>query len=362
SYSRKDIRELIAPQFDEGIKIDSFNNNEVAFTIKQANDNVRVMEYNIQLINKITGKVDKSFNSLSYPMDKPYDEYRHYKFTGLSPNAPYMIRVFADDSMYNRSSQDIDLKINSGNLNSIIAPVDITGVAFGSAKTADALRLPGTVSLVTDEGVGYANVTWHVGASNYDPTVMTVQTFTVNGTVILPTGVANPNNVPLTTSIRVTVNKLIQSATATSQETEGENDSASMAIDGDPNTIWHTKWNKSDVLPQSITLKLGAAFPIYKVTYLPRPSGSNGIITAYNVYVSKDGVTFTKVASGTWANNNAEKVATFDPTDALYVKLEATAGVNGWASAAEINVFEASEIPTRNLMSITAPAAITGLT
>ncbi|WP_279626876.1 discoidin domain-containing protein [Paenibacillus alginolyticus] len=345
SYSKSDIRELIAPQFDEGIKIDSFNNNEVAFTIKQANDNVRGMEYNIQLINKLTGKVDKSFNSLSYPMDKPFDVYRHYKFTGLTPNTPYIIRVFADDSMYNRSSEDIDLKINTGNLKSITAPADITGVAFGSAKTADALRLPGTVSLVTDEGVGNANVTWNVDASNYDPTVMTVQTFTVNGTVTLPTGVANPNNVPLTTSIRVTVNRIIQSATATSQETAGEDDSASMAIDGNPQTIWHTKWNKSDVLPQSITLKLGTTFAIDKVTYLPRQSGGNGIITGYNVFVSKDGVTFTKVASGTWANNNAEKVVTFDPTDALYVKLEATAGVNGWASAAEINVFEVEHQP-----------------
>ncbi|UNJ81111.1 hypothetical protein (plasmid) [Metabacillus dongyingensis] len=49
-------------------------------------------------------------------------------------------------------------------------------------------------------------------------------------------------------------------------------------------------------------------------------------------------MTFTKVASGTWANNNSKKLATFDPTDESYVKLEATAGVNGWASAAEISV------------------------
>ncbi|WP_171640745.1 discoidin domain-containing protein [Paenibacillus phytorum] len=231
------------------------------------------------------------------------------------------------------------------NLNSITAPADITGVVIGTAKTVDALGLPKAVSLVTDKSRGYAYVTWNLDASNYDPNLKIGQTFTVNGTVTLPTEVLNPNNVPLTTSIRVTVNKLIQSATATSQETGGENNSASMAIDGDTNTIWHTKWNKSDVLPQSITLKLGAALPINKVTYLPRQSGVNGIITAYNVYVSKDGVTFTKVASGTWANDNAEKVATFDPTDALYVKLEATAGVNGWASAAEINVLEVEHQP-----------------
>ena len=228
-------------------------------------------------------------------------------------------------------------------LNSITAPADKTGVAIGTAKTADALGLPTKVDLVTDSGSlnGVAKVTWNVDASDYDPTVKTIQTFTVNGTVTLPNGVENPNNLPLTTSIKVTVNKIPQSqmtATATSQETIGENNSASMAIDGNSQTIWHTKWDKSDVLPQSITLNLRGTYLIDKVAYLPRPSGSNGNITGYNVYVSTDGVTFTKVASGTWAIDNAEKVATFDPTDASYVKLEATAGVNGWASAAEISV------------------------
>ena len=154
TYSRSDIRELIAPQFEEGITVDSYKNNELAFTIKQANDNVRVLEYNIQLINKLTGKVDKSFNSLSLPLDKPFDEYRQYKFTDLSPTTPYILRVFADDSMYNRSSQDIDIEAQSVNLNSITAPADITGLTIGTAKTADALGLPKTVSLDTDAGRG----------------------------------------------------------------------------------------------------------------------------------------------------------------------------------------------------------------
>ncbi|MFU2018836.1 discoidin domain-containing protein [Peribacillus butanolivorans] len=186
-------------------------------------------------------------------------------------------------------------------------------MAIGAAKTADALGLPKTVSLVTDGGGGDAKVTWDVDASNYDPAVTTIQTFTVNGAVTLPTGVANPNNVPLTTSIKVTVNKIPQSqmtATTTSQETSGENSAASMAIDGNPETLWLTKWDKSDVLPQSITLNLGGAYKVNKVTYLPRQSGLNGNITSYNVYVSTDGVTFTKVASGSWANNNVEQFLT----------------------------------------------------
>ncbi|NOU88333.1 hypothetical protein GC102_21595, partial [Paenibacillus sp. LMG 31460] len=135
-------------------------------------------------------------------------------------------------------------------------------------------------------------------------------------------------------------------ATATSQEMNpGTDNSASMAIDGNPQTIWHTKWNGSDVLPQSITLNLGGTYNIDSISYLPRQSGgSNGIITGYNVYVSTNGVDFAKVANGTWANDSKEKIVNFASTAASYVKLEATAGNGGWASAAEINVSEAKAV------------------
>ena len=158
TYSRSDTRELIAPQFDEAITIKSLNNDELTFTMKQAEDNVRVLEYNVQLINKLTGEVDKSFNSLSLPLDKPFDEHREYKIKGLSPTTPYILRVFAADSMYNRSSQDIDIIPKVVNLESITAPADKTGVEIGMAKTADALGLPKTVKLITDGGDGEAKV------------------------------------------------------------------------------------------------------------------------------------------------------------------------------------------------------------
>ncbi|KKI92114.1 hypothetical protein WQ54_11090 [Bacillus sp. SA1-12] len=71
--------------------------------------------------------------------------------------------------------------------------------------------MPKTASLDTDVGRADTDVTWNVDASDYDPTVKTVQIFTVNGTLSLPSGVKNPNNVPLTASIKVTVNKNPQS-------------------------------------------------------------------------------------------------------------------------------------------------------
>lgn len=180
-----------------------------------------------------------------------------------------------------------------------------------------------TIILKDDVGLGFkATVTAKV---------------TLNGVTIL----SNPVGIDAVNGDIIPQSQM--TATATSQETASENNTASMAIDGNPQSIWHTKWNKSDLLPQSITLNLGGTYNINKITYLPRQSGSNGNITSYNVYVSKDGVTYSKVASGTFENNNAEKYITFTSTDASFVKLEATDGVGGFASAAEINVYKSPE-------------------
>ncbi|MEL7566115.1 MAG: S-layer homology domain-containing protein [Dehalobacterium sp.] len=89
---------------------------------------------------------------------------------------------------------------------SIVTPSAITGVTNGTAKTAAALGLPGTVTLVTNGGNVSASVSWDVASSSYNVSSSSAQTFTVNGTVTLPAGVINPDNVPLSTTISVTVN------------------------------------------------------------------------------------------------------------------------------------------------------------
>lgn len=131
-------------------------------------------------------------------------------------------------------------------------------------------------------------------------------------------------------------------AAATSQETVNENDSASMAIDDNSSTMWHTQWD-SPSLPQSITLNLGGTYNVSELNYLPRQAGIYGRITGYNVYTSTDGTSFTKAASGTWADDKTEKIASFTPVTAAYVKLEATDGNGNCASAAEINVYAADD-------------------
>ncbi|XRG79816.1 carbohydrate-binding protein [Rossellomorea sp. GAMAL-10_SWC] len=90
-------------------------------------------------------------------------------------------------------------------LTSITAPAVIKDVINGIAPTAVALGLPSNVALVTDGGNVDVPVTWNIADSGYDPAVKTEQNFTITGTLELPAGIANPNNVALSTSINVTV-------------------------------------------------------------------------------------------------------------------------------------------------------------
>ncbi len=92
-------------------------------------------------------------------------------------------------------------------LTGIITPSAITGVANGTAKTASALGLPKYITLVTNNGNVQSSVVWDVGSCTYIQGSKESQSFTVNGTAALPAGVVNPNNIPLTVSISVTVKK-----------------------------------------------------------------------------------------------------------------------------------------------------------
>lgn len=148
--------------------------------------------------------------------------------------------------------------------------------------------------------------------------------------------------------------KGIIAVTANSQETSSAYDAAINAFDGDTNTIWHSAWNKQNQFPFNITAKYANPLTFNKLTYLPRQSQENGIITNYKILTSLDGVTFTEVATGTWAKNSTEKTVTFTPTLAKYVRLEVPqgGGTNGYASASEIKIFEAPQPVTTYLSDI----------
>ncbi|MER6943199.1 discoidin domain-containing protein [Nonomuraea sp. NPDC000554] len=110
------------------------------------------------------------------------------------------------------------------------------------------------------------------------------------------------------------------------------------AVDGDIATFWHSEYQPPTPLPQSITLNLGETKRVSKLDYQPRFDGNlNGTVLDYNVYVSTDGETFTRVASGSWAADARLKTATFPAVEARYVRLEGTRANGGsYLSAAEV--------------------------
>ncbi|MEE1940162.1 discoidin domain-containing protein [Streptomyces sp. TRM 70361] len=133
-------------------------------------------------------------------------------------------------------------------------------------------------------------------------------------------------------------------ATASDAETEGEDGRAANVLDGNAETIWHSRWSGTAApLPHSITVDMHRAQTVSALTYQPRRGGANGRIGAYTVTTSTDGTTFTDpVATGTWRDDDTVKTATFTrPVTARYVRLTATSEAGGrgpWSSAAEIRL------------------------
>jgi galactose oxidase len=140
-------------------------------------------------------------------------------------------------------------------------------------------------------------------------------------------------------------------ASASDEETSGENGRASNVLDGNAGTIWHSKWTAPAVpLPHTITIDTKVTQKISGFRYLPRTDGPNGRIGSFEILVSTNGTTWrTPVASGTWADTGDEKSVTFAAVSARYVRLRAIteAGNRGpWSSAAEINLLAEQTTPS----------------
>jgi alpha-glucosidase len=162
------------------------------------------------------------------------------------------------------------------------------------------------------------------------------------GFTLTATGVTVPSGTPVTGSPSIPRTGWKVSA-VDSQETAAENGAAANAIDGKPDTMWHTQWSGTPApLPHEITIDLDASYPVNGLSYLPRQdSGTNGRIGRYEVYVSSDNVNWgTAVATGEWADTTAEKTVPFPAKTGRYLRLRALseAGDSGpWTSAAEIS-------------------------
>lgn len=130
-----------------------------------------------------------------------------------------------------------------------------------------------------------------------------------------------------------------------SQEVEGEDGAAANVLDGDVSTIWHSEWSaKEAAYPHFVAVDLGASRELGSITVQGRPSGTNGRIKDYEVYVSADGEAWgSAVATGTFTTaTTPQKVAFAAPQEARYVKVVGLNSHNGlaFASIAEMEFYE----------------------
>jgi len=130
-----------------------------------------------------------------------------------------------------------------------------------------------------------------------------------------------------------------------SEDREHEN-LADNILDGDPATIWHTRWQpQDDPMPHELIVDLGREIPLQGIKYLPRQDQSNGRIAQADV--------FTSVRSGDWGKalghlqgqdrRELQEVLFPQTTSARYLRLVIRSEVNNrpFAAVAELDIIPA---------------------
>ncbi|MFD9307167.1 discoidin domain-containing protein [Streptomyces sp. NPDC060048] len=132
-------------------------------------------------------------------------------------------------------------------------------------------------------------------------------------------------------------------AAASDEETVAEDGRAANVLDGDANTMWHSRYAGTLLpLPHTLTIDMHRTAVVSALVYRPRASGANGRVGEYTISVSTNGQDWgSPVATGTLADDAATKTLGFAPQGARFLRLTALteAGNRGpWTSAAEINL------------------------
>lgn len=114
------------------------------------------------------------------------------------------------------------------------------------------------------------------------------------------------------------------------------------AIDGNPDTYWHTDYSTNEPKPPHwIDVDLGIGQFISGVTYLPRQGGSNGRAAEAEVYTSLDGKDWgTAAATAKFGSDQKLKRMRFEPRKARFIRFKVLKEINGkpWSSVAELDV------------------------
>ena len=120
---------------------------------------------------------------------------------------------------------------------------------------------------------------------------------------------------------------------------------ASNALDGNPDTFWHTNWGQNaPQYPHQLVIDMRSPQAVSAISYLPRQDMSNGRIAKFAIFVSLDGEQWGQpVATGVWRDDASLKtIRLAGQTTARWVKLVAESEVHGniFAGVAELDVIK----------------------
>jgi beta-galactosidase len=115
---------------------------------------------------------------------------------------------------------------------------------------------------------------------------------------------------------------------------------ATQAIDGNPDTFWHTNWSSGVARhPHFLLFDLGSSIELTGIEYLPRQEQSNGRVGKYEIRIGDVQDKLELVASGEFANSTQLQKAMFkSPRKGRYIEFRALSEVKGneWTSVAEL--------------------------
>ena len=116
--------------------------------------------------------------------------------------------------------------------------------------------------------------------------------------------------------------------------------SVDRAIDGDPNTQWHSNNKNNSSFTNEVIITLDKLTTIDRVTYLDKVS--RGFAKSFDIYASKttSGETFEKISSGSHSITTDTLEIKFKPTELRRIKLVFKETHEDWAVAYEIGLYK----------------------
>ncbi len=135
---------------------------------------------------------------------------------------------------------------------------------------------------------------------------------------------------------------------AASSFESGEGDPAH-ALDGDPDTYWHSRWSQNEAQPPHfLVIDYSHPVDISRLIYTARADGDHGHVKDYELYISMDGKDWgTSVAHGSFdEDNSGETIRLARPVRARYLKFVILSEQHGrpYASVAELEAVEAPNV------------------